>query len=74
MNIIITGATGFVGAEVVKQAIASWKIRHIFILSRNPIPDDIDSNDKVTVIMHCHFSTYPIPLLAKLVGAQACIW
>ncbi|KAI1495495.1 hypothetical protein F5X99DRAFT_403349 [Biscogniauxia marginata] len=74
MNVIITGATGFVGGEVVHQAIANDRIRHAFVLTRKPLPDDISKNGKITVIEHEDFSTYPPDLLQQLAGAEACIW
>ncbi|KAI1419328.1 hypothetical protein F5Y12DRAFT_266691 [Xylaria sp. FL1777] len=74
MKIIIIGATGFVGGAVVKQAIRSNKISHIFLLARERLPDDIENNAKITVILHPHFSQYPDRMLLQIVGAQACIW
>ncbi|KAI3319115.1 hypothetical protein HD806DRAFT_510041 [Xylariaceae sp. AK1471] len=74
MNIIITGATGFVGKEVVQQAIASEKIKHAFVLTRKALPDEISKNEKVTIIEHADFSTYPQEVISQLAGAEACIW
>ncbi|KAI1454148.1 hypothetical protein F4805DRAFT_440877 [Annulohypoxylon moriforme] len=74
MKVIITGSTGYVGSEVIRQAIADERITHIFALTRKPLPEDLAKNSKVTVIEHQDFSTYPPELLAKLAGAEACIW
>ncbi|KAG4221023.1 hypothetical protein PC116_g30499, partial [Phytophthora cactorum] len=74
MKIIITGATGFVGSEVVRQAIADEAITHAFVLTRKPLPEDISKNTKLTVIEHKDFSTYPAELLSQLAGAEGCVW
>ncbi|KAI1471521.1 uncharacterized protein F4812DRAFT_414377 [Daldinia caldariorum] len=74
MKIIITGATGFVGSEVVRQAIADEAITHAFVLTRKPLPEDISKSEKITIIEHKDFSTYPPELLAQLTGAEGCVW
>lgn len=74
MNVIITGATGFVGKEVLQQAVASEKIKHIFVLTRKALADEISKNEKVTVIEHADFSSYPQEVTSQLAGAEACIW
>ncbi|KAI0019478.1 hypothetical protein F4780DRAFT_447686 [Xylariomycetidae sp. FL0641] len=74
MKIIITGPTGFVGSEVVRQAIADDRIDHAFVLTRRPLPADLIDCDKITVIQHQDFSSYPEELLQQLEGAEGCIW
>lgn len=74
MKVIVTGSTGYVGGEVVHQAIADERITHVFALTRKPLPEDLTKNPKLTVIEHKNFSTYPPELLAQLAGAEACIW
>ncbi|KAI0837411.1 hypothetical protein F5Y06DRAFT_271637 [Hypoxylon sp. FL0890] len=74
MKIIITGATGFIGGEVVRQAIANEKITHAFVLTRKPLPEEFSKNPKLTVVEHKDFSTYPPELLAQLEGAEGCVW
>ncbi|KAI0884564.1 uncharacterized protein GGS22DRAFT_163809 [Annulohypoxylon maeteangense] len=74
MKVIVTGSTGYVGSEVIRQAIADERITHVFALTRKPLPEDLAKSPKITVVEHQDFSTYPPELLAKLAGAEACIW
>ncbi|KAI0438421.1 hypothetical protein F4803DRAFT_565277 [Xylaria telfairii] len=74
MDIIITGASGFVGGAVVRRALINPLIGHIFILSRRPLPSEISDHEKVTFIHHTDFCKYSRVLLERLVGCEACIW
>jgi uncharacterized protein YbjT (DUF2867 family) len=74
MKIIITGVTGFIGGEILRQAIADPAITAVFTLSRKPLPDALARLPKVTSIIHKDFAEYPKSLLEQLRGAEACIW
>lgn len=74
MKVIVTGATGLVGSALVRWCIASTKISQALVLTRKPLPDTITANPKVTVIQHDDFASYPPELLAKLAGAEGCLW
>ncbi|KAI0193743.1 hypothetical protein EV127DRAFT_478975 [Xylaria flabelliformis] len=74
MDIIITGATGFIGGAVVRRAIETDLVRHAFVLTRSSLPVNVSRHSKITVIQHNDFSIYPLALLERLAGCEACIW
>jgi uncharacterized protein YbjT (DUF2867 family) len=55
MKVIITGSTGTVGSEVVRQAVADNDIEQVILLARNPA--DI-MHHKITQIIHKNFLDY----------------
>jgi len=78
MHIILTGATGTVGAAVLRHCLASPTITQLSILSRRefalPTDNDLDVQ-KARVIVHTDYATYPDGLLSTaLKDAQGCIW
>lgn len=70
MKIIITGATGLIGAEVVRQGIADTDIKEMILLVRNQ-PELVHS--KITVVLHQNFSDYS-GLEQYFSSADAIIW
>jgi uncharacterized protein YbjT (DUF2867 family) len=74
MKVIVTGATGFVGREVVARCIVHHRITNVIVLARRAIDDTLSKDPKVQVIVHEDFSTYPSSLMEQLKGAEACIW
>ena len=74
MKVIVTGATGLVGGALVRQCIKDARITHALVLTRRPLPEDVTKSNKITVIEHADFSTYPPELLEKLAGAEGCLW
>ncbi|RYC63416.1 hypothetical protein CHU98_g2772 [Xylaria longipes] len=74
MDVIITGATGFIGGAVVRRAIASRLVNHAYILTRKPLSEFISKHSKITEIIHADFLTYPEALMERLAGCEACIW
>lgn len=77
MRIIITGATGSIGTELVRQCLLSPSISHITILARRPLPESkLENSDKLHFIKHTDFLQYPPSLLDELrsLGITGCIW
>lgn len=73
MKVIVTGATGFVGAAVVKRCITDSRISEIVVLSRKAIAESLSKSAKVEVNLHDDFSNYPASLIDRLGDAQGCI-
>ena len=71
MHIILTGATGTVGSQVLKHCLESPIVSQLSVLSRRTF--DLPS-EKAKVIVHKDYTSYPDELLAQLKGADACIW
>ncbi|EJT72435.1 hypothetical protein GGTG_09301 [Gaeumannomyces tritici R3-111a-1] len=74
MKVIVTGCTGLTGGELVKECIKNPAIEHIIALTRKPLSEAVTSHEKVTVILHEDFSSYPPELLSQLQGANGCLW
>ena len=70
MTILVTGATGMVGAEVLRQCIADSSIRQVIALVRRPLEM---SHPKIRTVLHPHFLDYDaVKYLFK--ECDACIW
>lgn len=74
MPVILTGATGSIGKEVLRQCIKSTSISRITVLGRRS--PTVPSTDDFEFIKHTDFTTYPTELLDRLRAqdAKACIW
>ena len=73
MKLILTGTTGFVGAEVLDQCLAKASIDSVVVLSRRPLPSS-SSNPKLKVLVLDDFTNYSEAVLEELAGAEGCIW
>lgn len=77
MHIILTGATGNVGAPALKYCLATPKITQLSILARRqfalPFGEKYDTK-KAQIIIHKDYTSYPEELTEKLKGAEGCVW
>jgi nucleoside-diphosphate-sugar epimerase len=71
MKLILTGTSGFIGSEVLSQALRHPSITSIVALSRKPIPN---SDPKLKIVIVDDFEHYSPSVLSDLSGAEACIW
>jgi nucleoside-diphosphate-sugar epimerase len=71
MKIIVTGANGFVGSEVVSQLLVDPRVTQVTALTRRPL--ELKNAKLVNPIVE-DFSQYSDALLAQLSDHQACIW
>ncbi len=76
MKLLLLGATGYIGAEILRHAIAHNYITHILCLTRHPLPEKLSSHPKVSQILHTDFSQYPDHILSQLADflPEACIF
>ena len=78
MKLIITGATGFVATEVVRQALLLPSITTVVAVARKAVstPKGISSNDaaKLKSVVVPDYGTYSYETKKELAGAVACIW
>ncbi|PHH66825.1 hypothetical protein CDD81_5957 [Ophiocordyceps australis] len=75
MKLIIAGSTGFVGTELVRQALAHPEITSVMALGRREtqMPSDA-TRDKLKSVVCNDFEKYPESVKNALAGADACIW
>lgn len=74
MKVIVTGATGFVGAQVLQQCLRDKRITQILVLSRRDIAPEYKLSGKVSVIIQDDFSHFSDQILERLSAAESCIW
>lgn len=80
MKLVIGGSTGFVGTELVRQALIHPAISAVVALGRRetPLPQGIDeasvSSKKLKSIICDDFETYSDTVKSELRDVDACIW
>ncbi|KAK4944603.1 hypothetical protein LTR10_016037 [Elasticomyces elasticus] len=79
MKLIISGGTGFVATELIRQSLNNPRITSVLALARRPVdvPQNLgpksDSGKFKSVVVH-DFDHYPEDVKKQLEGADACIW
>ncbi|KAL0562920.1 hypothetical protein V5O48_019157 [Marasmius crinis-equi] len=76
MKLIVTGATGYVATEVIKQALRMPAITSIVALARRPVKFDQEEagQGKLKSVVVKEYDHYPEEVKAEFAGANACIW
>lgn len=75
MKLVVAGSTGFVGTEVVRQALSNPKITSVLALARRttPVPANADASKLQSVVCE-DFENYSDAVKSQLSGADACVW
>jgi nucleoside-diphosphate-sugar epimerase len=73
MKLILTGGTGFIGAEVLRQALIHPAVTEVVALTRRPLPSSITSSKLKSLVVE-DFTSYSEPVQQELSEAKACIW
>ncbi|EEA18734.1 hypothetical protein TMatcc_010724 [Talaromyces marneffei ATCC 18224] len=79
MKLVVAGATGFVGTEVIRQALSHPAVTSVVALARRatPVPANVslDANlSKLKCAVCEDFEHYSDSIKEDLAGADACIW
>ncbi|KAF1852055.1 uncharacterized protein K460DRAFT_392203 [Cucurbitaria berberidis CBS 394.84] len=75
MKLIVAGATGFVGSEVLYAALQHPSVTSVVSLSRRPVLDPrVVNHAKWESILLEDFEHYPSDAIARMQGAVGCIW
>ncbi|KAK6955647.1 hypothetical protein Daesc_003289 [Daldinia eschscholtzii] len=79
MKLIISGATGFVAREVIRQSLSRNEITSVIALARKPVsipeklPPDANPSKLKSVVIE-DYENYPEEVKNEFAGAAACIW
>ncbi|RDA88388.1 hypothetical protein CP532_5548 [Ophiocordyceps camponoti-leonardi (nom. inval.)] len=75
MKLIVAGGTGFVGSEIIRQALAHPAVTSVVALARRetPVPPDAPPG-KLKSVVCSDFENYPDGVKRDLAGADACVW
>jgi nucleoside-diphosphate-sugar epimerase len=78
MEIIVIGATGYVGSEVLRCCMSDPLLAKVFVLTRRPLDaaqmNELPNRDKLSVILRDDWLHYDDELLDALKNTRACIW
>jgi nucleoside-diphosphate-sugar epimerase len=79
MKLIVAGATGFVGTEVIRQALSHPGVTSILALARRttPVPANAGPGadaSKLQSVVCDDFENYSDSVKQQLSGADACVW
>jgi len=74
MKIVISGCTGFIGGEVLRQTLKNPAITSVVVLSRKPLSIAASSDVKVQVVLVDDFLHFSDAVMKAVEGAQGCVW
>ncbi|KAJ3043560.1 hypothetical protein HDV00_004660 [Rhizophlyctis rosea] len=75
MHLLLTGATGFIGSAVLRQALSHPQITTITLLSRREVGASLyHNNSKVRTVIVKDFANYTEEVVNEIKDADACVW
>jgi putative NADH-flavin reductase len=74
MKLIIAGATGLVGSELIRQSLQMNAITQVIALARKPVQVDNLDSAKLKQVTISDYGEYSEQVRSELAGADACIW
>ncbi|CAJ2510899.1 Uu.00g065240.m01.CDS01 [Anthostomella pinea] len=79
MKLIVAGATGFVGKEVIRQSLSRHEITSVVAVARKPVsaPDNLDAGadpSKLRSVVVRDYDDYSEEVKRDFADAGACIW
>ncbi|KAI0181764.1 putative nucleoside-diphosphate-sugar epimerase [Hypoxylon sp. FL1284] len=79
MKLIISGATGFVGRELIRQSLSRREISSVVALARKPVPvpDNLEDGAdpaKLRSVVVEDYERYSDEVIKEFADASACIW
>jgi len=74
MKLIIVGASGYVGQEIVRQSLRIPKLTSVIAVSRKPITQPSEGAEKLNNVTVEDYDRYPDEVKKEFAGANACIW
>jgi uncharacterized protein YbjT (DUF2867 family) len=73
LKLLISGATGRIGGQVLEHALQNSSISSVIVLSRRPLPE-LARHNKLEIVVLDDFTQYSDKVIAKLSGADGCLW
>ena len=75
MKLIVAGATGLVGSEIIRQCLQINEITQVIALARKPVHvEGKDPTSKLKSVVIRDYGEYSADVKAEFAGADACIW
>jgi hypothetical protein len=79
MQLIVTGASGFLANEIIRQSLYSPKITSVIAVARRPVsaPEGLTSGadaSKLSSLVIKDYDEYPEDVKKQFANADACIW
>ena len=74
MKVLLTGASGTIGKEVLNQCLVRPDITSVVAFSRRELPAEVTSNKKLEVVILKDFKSWPQETLERLKTAEVMLW